>query len=166
MHLESKKMATIGIMLAICILCVYGGTVIESNTLFLLSAASFFVGIIIKEYGMKMGVAFFIASIALSFILVPIKMYTLTLAAMEFYLIMKYLLQDRVGKAYMVVRYVIFNILYIPALIFFPSLIYNGKINLWIMLLLFAGGQVVFTIYEIAYEWALRAWEKGKKRIG
>ena len=137
---------------------------IESNTLFLLSIASYGVGIVISEYGLRMGVAFFIASVTLSFFLVPVKMYSLTLAAMELYLLIKYTVQAKIGRSYVVVKYLIFNILFVPALIFFPSLIYRGKVDWIIVVLIWGGGQIVFTIYEIAYNWALGKWNQYRNK--
>ena len=52
-----------GLLLALSVVCMALGSVIETNTLFLLAAASYFVGIIIREFGMKAGVAFYLADI-------------------------------------------------------------------------------------------------------
>ena len=60
MHINAKKMAVSGILMAVTVLLVCFGGILESNTLFLLAGAAFCVGIIIKEYGLKTGVAFFI----------------------------------------------------------------------------------------------------------
>ena len=49
-----------GLLLALSVVCMALGSVIETNTLFLLAAASYFVGIIIREFGMKAGVAFYL----------------------------------------------------------------------------------------------------------
>ena len=57
MHVKAKKMAFGGLFLAL-VVCMSLGSVIETNTLFLLAAASFFVGIVIREFGMKAGAAF------------------------------------------------------------------------------------------------------------
>ena len=45
MHLNTKKIAFAGVMLALTEVGIALGSVIETNTLFLLAAASFFVGI-------------------------------------------------------------------------------------------------------------------------
>ena len=44
------------------------GSVIESKTSFLLAAAAYFVGIIIRETGMRTGRPFYIAAVLLGFI--------------------------------------------------------------------------------------------------
>ena len=53
MHLNTKKIAFAGVMLALTEVGIALGSVIETNTLFLLAAASFFVGIVIQEFGLK-----------------------------------------------------------------------------------------------------------------
>ena len=62
MHVNAKKMAFGGLLLALTIVCMVLGSVIESNTLFLLAAASYFVGIFIREAGMRTGGAFYLAA--------------------------------------------------------------------------------------------------------
>ena len=46
MHVRTRKLAFAGLMLAVTIVCLYLGNIIESNTLFLLAGASYFVGIV------------------------------------------------------------------------------------------------------------------------
>lgn len=58
MHLNAKKIAFAGVMLALTEVGIALGSVIETNTLFLLAAASFFVGIVIQEFGLKSGAGF------------------------------------------------------------------------------------------------------------
>lgn len=51
MHVRTRKLAFAGLMLAVTIVCLYLGNIIESNTLFLLAGASYFVGIVYREAG-------------------------------------------------------------------------------------------------------------------
>lgn len=67
MHVKARMTAFSGLLLALSVVCMALGSVIETNTLFLLAAASYFVGIIIREFGMKAGVAFYLADILLGF---------------------------------------------------------------------------------------------------
>ena len=55
MHVKAKKMAFGGLLLALTVICMILGSVIETGTLFLLGAASFFVGIIFREFGRRTG---------------------------------------------------------------------------------------------------------------
>ena len=75
MHLNTKKIAFAGVMLALTEVGIALGSVIETNTLFLLAAASFFVGIVIQEFGLKSGAGFLLAGILLAILLSPNKLY-------------------------------------------------------------------------------------------
>ena len=50
MHVKAKTVALGGLLLALTIVFMALGSVIETSTLFLLAAASFFVGIVIREF--------------------------------------------------------------------------------------------------------------------
>ena len=86
MHVKAKTMAFGGLLLALTVVCMALGSIIETSTLFLLAAASFFVGIVIREFGLRVGAAFYIAAVFLGFITAPNKFYVLTFAAMGFYI--------------------------------------------------------------------------------
>ena len=86
MHIKAKTMAFGGLLLALTVVCMALGSVIETSTLFLLAAASFFVGIVIREFGLKAGAAFYIAAVLLGFITAPNKFYVLTFAAWGLYI--------------------------------------------------------------------------------
>ena len=73
MHVKAKKMAFGGMLLALTIVCMLLGSIIETSTLFLLAAASFFVGIVLREFGEKTGIAFYIAGVLLGLIVAPNK---------------------------------------------------------------------------------------------
>ena len=53
MHVKAKQIAFGGLLLAVTVVCMALGSVIETNTLFLLAAAAFFVGIVIREFGLQ-----------------------------------------------------------------------------------------------------------------
>ncbi len=78
MHIKAKKMAFGGLLLALSVICMILGSVIETGTLFLLAAASFFVGIIFREFGRKTAAAFYVAGVLLGLILAPNKLYVAT----------------------------------------------------------------------------------------
>ena len=48
MHLKAKRAAFCGLLLAMTVIFMFLGSVIETNTLFLLAAASFFVGVVFR----------------------------------------------------------------------------------------------------------------------
>lgn len=173
MFLSAKKLAFLGLLLAFDIILVTISGVLEFNTLFLLAAASFCVGIAIREIGQKYGFSFFLASILLSLILAPNKFYCITYAAMGLYVVVFELAYDRLLniknvsnriKLFWLVKYITFNIMYIPMLIFLPKLIYEGKLNIGIIAALVLAGQVMLYIYDMAYVYFQKnVWGKARR---
>ena len=84
MHVKAKQIAFGGLLLAVTVVCMALGSVIETNTLFLLAAAAFFVGIVIREFGLRTGAAFYLAAVLLGLLVTPNKFYVITFAAMGF----------------------------------------------------------------------------------
>lgn len=166
MHVKTRHITFSAILLAFAVIFVYGGTVIATNTLFFLAAASFCLGIVIAECGRRAGVIFFIACSLLTFILVPNKMHCITLAAMNFYILIKAFTEQKMNRVFFYAKYVFFNIFYIPALCFVPSLFYTGKINSYVLIGLWIGGQIGFWVYDYVYGWFIGHFWKGiRKRL-
>lgn len=162
MLLKGKKLAFLGLLLAITLILVVLSGVFEFNTLFLLAAASFSVGIALREYGISLGVGFYIASIILGFLLAPNKLYMITYGAMGLYVVCRELawtMLDRVKKkknlieVYWITKYIIFNLIYLPITIFMPKLLYQGTINTGLTILLIIGGQVALFVLDKAYDY-------------
>lgn len=168
MLLNTKKLTFLGLLLAVTILLIVLGGVFEANTLFLLSGASFCVGIAFRESGIRFAVGFYIASIILSFFLAPF--YWITYGAMGLYILIAEYSYDKVVNTektgyrrplLWLVKYVIFNMMYIPALLFLPKLIYQGDLNSLLVAILLVAGQVALFIYDIAYQYFQRyVWGK------
>ncbi|MFW6016281.1 MAG: hypothetical protein ACOCRK_07565 [bacterium] len=74
MLLNSKKLIVAAVFLAINQICLVLTSLIRFNTAILLIAASLVIGIVIFEYGIKIGVIFYISSSILSYFLVSDKM--------------------------------------------------------------------------------------------
>ena len=97
MHVKAKILAFGGLLLALTVIFMMLGGIIESNTLFLLAAASYFVGIMIRETNFRMGAAFYLASVILGFLVVPNKFYVASYAAMGFYILAIEGIWERMG---------------------------------------------------------------------
>lgn len=175
MHLKAKKMAFGGLLLALTIVCMVLGSVIESNTLFLLAAASFFVGIIIRETGMRTGGAFYMAAVLLGFMIAPNKLYVISFAAMGFYILVTELTYIQLGKTsgklnrkvlFWIIKYVIFNLMYIPVLLSFQQLLFGRNLPPAWFIGAIAAGQVGLWIYDRAYEYVQsHLWNKLRRRF-
>ncbi len=162
MLLNTKKLAFLGLLLAIDVVLIVLSGVLEFNTLFLLAGASFCVGIAIRESGKRFGLGFYLASILLSLFLAPNKLYCVTYAAFGLYLvIIEYAFDQLIHvknhnnhrRLFWVVKYVTFNLMYLPMLIYLPRLFYQGEINTGLFVLLVLGGQLVLLIYDKAFEY-------------
>lgn len=168
-------MAFGGLLLALTVVCMALGSIIETSTLFLLAAASFFVGIVIREFGLRVGAAFYIAAVFLGFITAPNKFYVLTFAAMGFYIwaveaVFRWL-EKRPGTgnrktAFWVLKYVIFNIMYIPIVFIFRDMLFSRSISGAVMIGVLLGGQIGLFIYDQAYEYVqAHIWGKIRGRV-
>ena len=78
----SKKITYSGILLGLNIVLLLISNLISINTMFFMGLASLIISVIVMEYGVTTGVVFYIASIILSFVVMPNKsqwlLYTLT----------------------------------------------------------------------------------------
>ncbi len=168
MHVKTKQMAYLSLMAACSVMLVFLGTMIESNTLFFTAAASFLVGAAIAMSGPRMGMVFYATCLVLGVILLPNKMYCFTYGAFGIYIIVREIVRAHMSKAMVnwVIRYMVFNVIFIPAVILVPGLFISVTISWKILLGLIVGGQVALFILDRAYEWFMRnAWTPFYGRI-
>ncbi len=175
MHVKAKKMAFSGMLLALTIVCMLLGSIIETSTLFLLAAASYFVGIVLREFGEKTGIAFYLAGVLLGLIAAPNKFYVVSYAAMGFYILAIELVWPHLGRLpenvkrrgiFWTIKYIVFNVIYIPAVLFFQELLFAHKLSTGIMIGLLMAGQAGLFIYDRAYEYVQRElWSKFRGRL-
>ena len=175
MHVKAKTMAFGGLLLALSVVFMALGSIIETSTLFLLAAASFFVGIVVREFGLRAGAAFYIAAVLLGFITAPNKFYVITFAAMGFYIwgieaVWRWLEKRHEMKKrklfFWVSKYVIFNIMYIPIVFLFRDLLFTQAISDMVMAGVIAGGQAGLFIYDRAYDYVqAHVWGKMRGRV-
>ena len=152
MHIKAKKMAFGGLLLALSVICMILGSVIETGTLFLLAAASFFVGIIFREFGRKTAAAFYVAGVLLGLILAPNKLYVAT-----------YGMKSAVLWG---IRYAVFDLIYVPAVLFFQKLLFARTLPFWATAGILAVGQAVLWLYVGAYGYVQRElWGKLRGHI-
>lgn len=175
MHVKAKQVAFLGILAAMATLLIIFASLLESNTLFLLAAAAFVVGIAIREFGLSTGAGFFVACILLGLLLSPNKLYVATYSGLSLYIVWteaaygildKLHIQKHKQVWYFFLKLAFFNILYIPTLFMFPKLLFSISISNSVYLLLIAGGQFGWFVYDKAYEYFQGIiWEKLRKKI-
>ena len=175
MHLKAKKAAFGGLLLAMTVIFMFLGSVIETNTLFLLAAASFFVGVVFREFGQMTGLAFYLSAVLLGVLLAPNKLYVVTFAGMGFYIwgrevIWKILERsvraERKMQLYRLGKILLFNVLYLPLMLGFGELFLGREISGWLRYSSILAGQVIFVVYDKAYDYVqLQIWGKIRNRI-
>ena len=175
MHVKAKHMATAGLLVAFTVILIYLGTVLETNTLFFLIAAAFCVGLAVREWGLKLGASFLIASVFINFLLAPNKLYCITFAGMGAYIWASECLwkkiADRENLTHRTVilwigKYLVFNLLYIPVLFLMPTLLFTKEIAKGMVIVLVFVGQIALFVFEVAYEYFQeRIWGKIRVRF-
>ncbi len=175
MHIKAKTVALGGLLLALTVVFMALGSIIETSTLFLLAAASFFVGIVVREFGLKAGGAFYLAAVLLGFITAPNKFYVLTFAAMGLYIwgieavwrwLEKQSGMSRRYKVFWISKYVIFNIVYLPLVFLFRDMLFAQAASDTIMIAVIVGGQIGLFVYDRAYDYVqTHIWGKIRGRV-
>lgn len=175
MHVNAKIVALGGLMLAFTEVFISLGSVIESNTLFFLAAASFMVGIMIREAGLKAGVSFWVAGVLLGMLIAPDKFYVLTYAGMTLYIMLRELVWEKLAKVpekanqiwkFRLIKLVIFNVIYLTGIWLSWRLFVSKEVNGYLVLGIIAAGQVGFWIYDMAYEYVQRQiWTKIRNKL-
>ncbi len=175
MHVDTKKIATAGLCVAFSVVMMILSSVIESSSLFFIAAASFCVGIAVREWGLKFGFAFWLASVILNFWLAPNKLYCFTLTGMGCYIWLSewlwHTLADlKTWKHRTVIlwtgKYLVFNLLYIPVLFFAPQVLFTGQMNGLAAVVFLVVGQPALYLYDVAYRYfQSQIWGKLRKRL-
>lgn len=170
MHVKARTLAFGGLLLALSVVFMALGSIIETSTLFLLAAASFFVGIVVREFGLRAGAAFYIAAVLLGFITAPNKFYVLTFAAMGFYIwgieaawrwLERHPQYRNRRMIFWISKYIIFNIVYIPIVIAFRGMLFARAVSDTMMIVVILGGQIGLFIYDRAYDYVqVHLWGK------
>ena len=162
MHVNAKKMAFLGLLLAVAMILTLIGGYFEPSTLFFMAAAAFCTGIAVRECGLYPGVAFLIAGVLLAAFLAPNKLYIITYGAMSLYIYVRELAFEKIGDSktmqhrtavFWIVRYIMFNVMFLPALFLLPKLIYPGELTAALKAGLIVGAQIALFIYDKAYEY-------------
>lgn len=144
----SKKIAYGGMLLGVNVILLLLINIIPMNTLFLMGLASLPISIVIMESGAKTGVVFYLASVALGFIVMNSKfqwiLYSLTFGV---YGLVKYLIeQDRPIVLEYILKIVFANIIIVVTYFALKPFVYI-PVNLFTIL----SFEVVFIVYDYIY---------------
>ncbi|MCC0638429.1 hypothetical protein [Clostridioides sp. ES-S-0001-02] len=144
----SIKVAYGGVLLALNVILLTLTNIIPVNTLFIMGLASLLVSIVMMEWGFKSGIAFYIGSVALGFIVMASKsqwiVYSLTFGI---YGIVKYFIEkDRSIYIEYLMKVVFANIMIVILYFILRTIVYI-PINIIIV----ASFEVAFIIYDYVY---------------
>ncbi len=162
---KTKKMAMLGIMAALSTVLAVLGTVISVNTVFFTAAAAFLAGIAVVQYGLGLGVIFFLVCSTLDFLVNPNSFHILLYIVFAGYLVVsegsyKWLKKwdGRVKEwIHRGIRFVVFSFLYVPVMIFLPGL-FVAETALeqwmeadWFFPVLLTAGIPFWILFDISY---------------
>lgn len=175
MHVNAKKMAFTGVLAAFAVILLVLSAVIETSSLFLIAAAAFCVGIVLREWGIKAGMAFLTASFLVGLMIAPNRLYCITFLAMGIYLVLSEILWEKVAEspkiqkkktAVWIGKYLIFNAMFIPALLIFPTLILTEEAADKLFWVVLVAAQAGLFIFDKAYMYfQIFIWGKMRNKI-
>ena len=158
----SKKMAYSGILLGLNILLLLISNLISINTMFFMGLASLIISVIVMEYGVNTGVVFYIASIILSFVVMPNKsqwlLYTLTFGI---YGLVKYFIE----KGRPIYIEVILKLIFANLVAVILYLILKNIVIIPINIITIIVYQVAFLVYDYVYSLFIEYYNEKIKRI-
>lgn len=176
MHVNVKKLVYAGLCLAISMVLILLEGVFGMSTLFLLSLSGFFVGVVIRESGLKMGVAYIVSSLVLAFFIAPDKIKIITYAVVEIYILAREGIWEFIAKKpikdikkaqliYFFSRLAVFNMITVPMLLIFPQLFLTQVDIKWILIGI-AAMQPAWFIGDKAYDaFQIGIWNRIKGLI-
>ena len=179
MHVSTKKLTVSAMLLAIAVILLYLGNVVESSTVFFLALAAFCTGIIQREYGIKSGWVFWIANMLLGLIVIPQKLYMVTFAVFSLYILLtemgwsclcRRVDEKKRNRMFVILRLVIFNVMYLPLVLGMPKLFLGEMLLLkagdFLYPLLLFGGQLFLVLFDRAYVYFQGViWERIRRAI-
>ncbi len=162
MHVKTKKLAIAGVTLALAMVFVLLATLINWNSLFFYIIGGFLIGAVIRLCEMKMAAGYFAASSVLGFFLAGDKVEIFTFIFAEIYILGReavwmFISKDKtrsirkVRIMYLVSRWLIFQLMFVPVVIFMPSLLIVGKTSLKMQFFIWGIGQVFWYLADYCY---------------
>lgn len=164
---NAKKVSLSGILLAFAVISLFLSTIVPTNTLSFYALSSFFVSVIVVEFGVKSGWVFYIASSLLALIILPEKVGLIPYAIFfGVYGLIKYYIEKLNN---IVVEYILkvacFNLSLLAAIAFVKEF-FLDKIKVdfpwWLIIL---GLELVFLIYDYVYTLFIQYYNTKLKKI-
>jgi hypothetical protein len=164
----TKRLAISGVLASCTVVSVFLSTILPTNRISLYTLASFFVAVIIIEFGVKNGWIFYIVTCAVSFFVVPWKTAIIPfILFFGIYGIIKYYIEklDRILPEYLL-KYLYFNTCLIFSLLLIKEVFLRVTvIELHWKIIAVSGLQVVFLVYDYVYSLFIRYYKTRIRKI-
>lgn len=166
---NSKRLAVSGILLALTAVTLFVASIMPTSKLSLYALSSFFVSIIIMEFGIKAGWAFYVASCLLAFIAVR-GSYTALIPFVLFFgvygIIKHYIEKIRKLVIELFLKIVFFNITLAAGIIFVREFFFDpfkSRFPFWAVII---GLEIAFVVYDYVYSLFVQYYiDKIKKKL-
>jgi hypothetical protein len=150
---SSRRLAFMGILAALAVITLFLATILPTNRISLYVLSSFFVSIVIIEYGVRNGWLFYIASSLLALLIVQNKLRLVPyIIFFGLYGIIKYYI-EKLNNMFLelVLKLIYFNVCLFTAYYFVKEILLGGieiKYPLWVAAIIL---QVIFIVYDYVY---------------
>lgn len=173
-HVEPRRTAYLGMLLAVCMILLYLSEAVTINTLIFIFLAACCVGMAYTIGSAISGSTFLAAAVLLGYFLLPDKESILTFIMMGVYVLFLEVIQPKLlvrCPIWMVwgLKLGLFNLFYVPMVLLLPQLFVEGEASGLISAVLIALGNLVAVMCDYLYmalkrKYAgrIQAWMKGR----
>lgn len=158
----SKNIAYGGILLGINLILLLLVNIISINTLFLMGIASLLISIIIIEFGPKSGIAFYVGTLVLSFIIMNNKIQWITYSlTFGIYGLVKYYIEKDIP---IYIEYIL-KLLFANILIFILYFLFRSFVYIKLNIVTLTTLNFIFLIYDRMYTSFIRYYNKKLRKL-
>ncbi len=173
MHVnKTRAVAGAALMSAFSMLLLLAGTFVSVNTLFFTALAAYLLGFSVNKYGFRYSGIQFVTCLLLDVFLNPDKFNWILYACLGSYIFLSELIFQKLNhigdlrkklRVQLIYNWILFNIIYIPLILFFRELLIPGALPGGIQansvsggLILWLAGQIGWIVYDKAYRFFFR----------
>lgn len=179
MHVnKTRAIAGTALMSAFSVILLMAGTFVSVNTLFFSALAAYLIGFSVNQYGFRYSGVQLAACTLLDVFLNPDKLNGILYLCLGLYIFLSELIFQKknhiedAGKkmrVQLIFNWILFNIIYIPLILFFQQLLFPGGLpgnikgdSVTGRLVLWAAGQIGWIVYDKAYRVFFRTLRERK----
>ena len=165
--ISSKKIAFTGILVALTVITLFLATILPTNRVSLYALSSFFISIVIMEYGVRTGWMFYTASSLLAFFIVQNKLRLVPYVIFfGVYGIIKYYI-EKINNLFieLLLKILYFNVSLFVSFYLAKEVFFEGveiKFPLWVIVIVL---EVVFVLYDYVYTLFIQYYGQKLKKI-